>query len=154
MRYILLPLVFMFLSVTAYAIGVDKDRLEDPVMEARAQVIMKKLRCLVCQNQSITDSDASLAGDLRSIVREQVKAGKSEREILNFMTDRYGDWVLLKPPIKASTIVLWFGPLILLLVGGYLVYRYVARRPENLAPEPLSAEEQKNLKRIMGDDDK
>ncbi len=151
MRILVLPLFLIMFSLNAWAIGVDKDRLADPAEEARAQQIMKKLRCLVCQNQSIIDSDAGLAGDLRGIVREQVRAGKSEREILAFMTDRYGDWVLLKPPVKPTTAILWFGPLILLGIGGFLVFRFVARRPQRLAPEPLTQEEQDRLKRIMGE---
>lgn len=153
MRRLFLALFLMMLSLNAWSIGVDRDRLADPAEEARAQQIMKKLRCLVCQNQSIIDSDAGLAGDLRGIVREQVRAGKSEREILTFMTDRYGDWVLLKPPVKPSTAILWFGPLVLLAVGGFLVFRFVARRPQRRAPEPLTQEEAERLKRIMGDKD-
>jgi len=154
MRRLLLALFLMMLSLNVWAIGVDKDRLADPAEEARAQQIMKKLRCLVCQNQSIIDSDAGLAGDLRGIVREQVRTGRSEREILAFMTDRYGDWVLLKPPVKPSTAILWFGPLLLLAVGGFLVFRFVARRPSRLTPAPLTKAEEARLKRIMGDKDK
>ncbi|WP_339863057.1 cytochrome c-type biogenesis protein [Paremcibacter congregatus] len=154
MRHILILLICCLASVSAQAIGVDKDRLNDPVQEARAQEIMKQLRCLVCQNQSIVESDASLAQDLRAIVREQVKAGKTEAEILDFMTARYGDWVLLKPPVRGSTIVLWFGPLILLLGGGFLVIRYVRQRPETAQPSPLNAEEAEKLKKILAGEDK
>ncbi|WP_417624461.1 cytochrome c-type biogenesis protein CcmH [Paremcibacter congregatus] len=154
MRHILILLICCLASVSAQAIGVDKDRLNDPVQEARAQEIMKQLRCLVCQNQSIVESDASLAQDLRAIVREQVKAGKTEAEILDFMTARYGDWVLLKPPVRGSTLVLWFGPLILLLGGGFLVIRYVRQRPETAQPSPLNAEEAEKLKKILAGEDK
>ncbi|PHZ84513.1 cytochrome c-type biogenesis protein [Paremcibacter congregatus] len=154
MRHILILLICCLASVSAQAIGVDKDRLKDPVQEARAQEIMKQLRCLVCQNQSIVESDASLAQDLRAIVREQVKAGKTEAEILEFMTARYGDWVLLKPPVRGSTLVLWFGPLILLLGGGLLVIRYVRQRPETAQPSPLNAEEAEKLKKILAGEDK
>ena len=154
MRFLLAPIIFIALSMNAAAIGVDKDRLQDPAQEARAQEIMKQLRCLVCQNQSIVESDAGLAVDLRAIVREQVKAGQSDAQIVEFMTSRYGDWVLLKPPFKMATALLWLGPLFLLLVGGYFVFRYVRQRPEKAIPEPLSPEEEKRLKHILRENDK
>lgn len=149
MRYFLFPLILFFFSINAYAIGVDKDRLNDPVLEARAQHVMKQLRCLVCQNQSIVDSDAGLAEDLRAIVREQVMAGKSDPEIIDFMTSRYGDWVLLNPPFKMSTLFLWLGPFILFLVGGFLVFRYVSMRQSTPEPTPLNADEEKRLNQIL-----
>jgi len=152
MRFLFLPLILIALSVNAAAIGVDKNLLPDPAQEARAQHVMKKLRCLVCQNQSIVDSDAGLAADLRAIVREQVSAGKTDAQILEFMTSRYGDWVLLQPPFKASTAVLWISPAILLLIGGGLVFRYVRRRPESAVPAPLNPAEKKRLKQIIGDE--
>ena len=145
----IIPLLFLSLSIAAQAIGVDEDRLKDPAQEARAQKIMKQLRCLVCQNQSIVDSDADLASDLRAIVREQIRAGKSDQEILDFMTSRYGDWVLLTPPFRATTAFLWFGPIILLLGGGVMVIRFVRRRPEKAVATPLTAEEEKRLQKIL-----
>ena len=148
----LLTLLFMAFSLNAIAIGVDEKPLSDPAQEARAQEIMKQLRCLVCQNQSIVESDAGLAVDLRAIVREQVLAGKSDGQILDFMTSRYGDWILLKPPFKTATLLLWLGPLFLLLIGGFFVFRYVRQRPEKAVPAPLSPEEEKRLKQIMGSD--
>ncbi|MCF8473332.1 MAG: cytochrome c-type biogenesis protein CcmH [Emcibacter sp.] len=149
MRYFLFPLILFFLSMNAFAIGVDKDRLNDPLLEARAQQMMKQLRCLVCQNQSIVDSDAGLAEDLRAIVREQVMAGKSDPEIIAFMTSRYGDWVLLMPPFKMTTLFLWLGPFILLLVGGFLVFRYVSMHKSTPEPRPLNADEEKRLNQIL-----
>jgi len=147
----LLVLLFMTFSLNAEAIGVDQDRLNDPVLEARAYNIMKLLRCLVCQNQSIVESDAGLAVDLRAIVREQVAAGKNEAQILAFMTSRYGDWVLLKPPFKASTALLWLWPALLLLIGGFLVARTIRQKPGKGKTEPLNPEEEKRLKQIMED---
>jgi cytochrome c-type biogenesis protein CcmH len=154
MRFLLIPIIFMALSQSAAAIGVDKDHLTDPAQEARAQHIMKQLRCLVCQNQSIVDSDAGLAEDLRAIVREKVKAGQSDDQIIDFMTSRYGDWVLLKPPLKPATAILWLGPCFLLLIGGFFVWRYVRQKPESAVPSPLSSEEEKRLKHILRDSDK
>lgn len=153
MRFLLIPIIFIALSLNTAAIGVDKDRLADPISEARAQQIMEQLRCLVCQNQSIVESDAGLAVDLRAIVREQVRAGQSDAQILTFMTSRYGDWVLLKPPFKAATAILWLGPIFLLLIGGFFVFRYVRQKPAIARLEPLSPEEEKRLKHILRDGD-
>lgn len=149
MRYLLVPVIYFALCVNLFAIGVDKNRLEDPVLEKKAHMIMTQLRCLVCQNQSIVESDADLAKDLRLIVRELVKDGKSKEEVLAFMTSRYGDWVLLQPPFKLGTIILWLGPLFLLLIGGFFVFRFVRGRPETAIAAPLSDAEEKRLKNIM-----
>jgi cytochrome c-type biogenesis protein CcmH len=125
--------------------------LPDPVLEERARGLAKQLRCLVCQNQSIDDSDAELAQDLRALVREQLQAGKSDEEILAFLTARYGDFVLLNPPVKPATWGLWFGPLALLLVAGAGVVVYLRRRaPQDTAP-PLSAEERARLDALMAE---
>ena len=107
------------------------ERLPDPAQEARARDIFKDVRCLVCQNESIDDSDADLAADLRRIVREQVKAGKSETEIKAFLTDRYGEFVLLRPSFSAGNVALWLGPFVVL--AGGLVLLFVRLR--NRAPE-------------------
>lgn len=154
MKFLLSLIFFIALSFNAAAIGVDEDRLRDPAQEARAQRIMKQLRCLVCQNQSIVESDAELAEDLRAIVREQVVADKSDVQILEFMTSRYGDWILLKPPFKTSTVLLWIGPLLLLMIGGFLVFRTIRQRPGTVKADPLSPEEEKRLKKIIGDEGK
>lgn len=150
MRLFVVIIYLMALTLSANAIGVDKARLADPAQEARAYNIMTQLRCLVCQNESIAESDASLAQDLRAIVRQQVKAGKTDAEIIHFMTSRYGDWILLKPPLKPTTIVLWFGPLALLLIGGFMVLRYIRQNPETDMEDPLTADEKKRLKKILG----
>lgn len=115
---------FLLMTLSAHAVGVDPGKLSDPAQEVRAQDIMKQLRCLVCQNQSIVDSDADLARDLRAIVRERVVAGDGDGQILEFMTSRYGDWVLLKPPFEGAVILLWLSPLILLSLGGFAIYRF------------------------------
>ena len=124
--------------------------LQDPVLEQRARDLSKELRCLVCQNQSIDDSDADLARDLRRIVREQLRAGKSDAEIIAYLTARYGDFVLLKPPVKPATWGLWFGPALVLVIaaGGIAIYVRRRRRGED-APPPLSPEERARLERLL-----
>ena len=103
--------------------------LDDPVLESRARDLSKELRCLVCQNQSIDDSDAELARDLRLIVRERLVEGDSDREVLDFVVARYGDYVLLRPPVNLATAGLWFGPFAILLIAGTFVYFWLRRRP-------------------------
>ncbi len=107
---------------------------EDPVLEARVLRISAELRCLVCQNQTIADSHADLAQDLRQQVREMIRQGKTDAQIVAFMTERYGDFVLYRPPMKSTTWLLWFGPA-LLLVGGLAVLILVLRRRSRLPPE-------------------
>jgi cytochrome c-type biogenesis protein CcmH len=129
------------------------EKLADPGLEARARRLSQELRCLVCQNQSIDDSNAELARDLRLIVRERLSAGDSDAQVLAFVEQRYGEFVLLRPPFKLHTLALWLMPL-LLLIGTVLVLRRNARmraaggRTDNAAP--LSAEEQKRLDELLG----
>ena len=128
--------------------------LADPALEQRARELSKQLRCLVCQNQSIDDSDAELARDLRRIVREQLLAGESDAEIIGYVTARYGDFVLLKPPVKPATWGLWFGPALVLLIAGAGVAVYVRRRtgrPEERPPE-LAAAERRRLETLLRED--
>jgi len=125
--------------------------LADPVLEQRARALSRQLRCLVCQNQSIDDSDAELARDLRHLVRERLVAGDSDAEILGFLTARYGDFVLLKPPIEPATWGLWFGPALLLLVAGLGLVAYLRRRRTSAAaPAPLTADERARLEALLG----
>ena len=101
---------------------------EDPALEKRVATLSHELRCLVCQNQTLADSNAPLAVDLRNQIREQLKAGRSERDVLDFMVARYGDFVLYRPPFKASTVALWLGPFVLLLLGAWVLVRQLTRR--------------------------
>ena len=138
-------------AAPALAIGVG-EALDDPVLEARARAMGKELRCLVCQNQSIDDSDADLARDLRRLVRERLMAGENEAEIKAYLVSRYGDFILLKPPFKAKTYALWLGPAVILLLagGGAALYlRRQARRPETAAP--LTADERRRLETLLDD---
>lgn len=145
----LLLAILLALSVasTAFAIGPD-EMLKDPALEARARVIGQSLRCLVCQNQSIDDSDASLARDLRILVRERLTAGDTDQAVIAYVVSRYGDFVLLKPPMKAETLVLWFGPLLLLVGVGSIIF-IRARRKRVINTTPLSPDEQAELSRLI-----
>ena len=124
--------------------------LEDPVLEARAQTVHKQIRCLVCQNQSIHDSNAGLARDLRIIVRDRIAAGDTNDEAIQYLVNRYGDWVLLKPPFKAATLVLWLGPILILLLAGWSARTYYRATPAQVAQAvPLTEEEQRRLAEIL-----
>jgi cytochrome c-type biogenesis protein CcmH len=117
---------------------------EDPALEARMVKIAAELRCLVCQNQTIADSSAGLAIDLRNQVREMLQSGKSDREIIDYMTARYGDFVLYRPPVKATTAILWFGPA-LLLAGGVVILIVVLRRRSKMPAELFDADETEGM---------
>ena len=127
--------------------------LADPALEGRALEINQGLRCLVCQNQSIADSNADLAKDLRRLVRERLVMGESNEEVIAFMVDRYGDFVLLKPPLKSTTYVLWFGPAALLALGaaGVVVYLRRVRARGGVEAVPLSEEERRRLEALIDD---
>jgi cytochrome c-type biogenesis protein CcmH len=147
-----LAALLLLLAAPASAATNPDEMLKDPAQEARARALGRELRCLVCQNQSIDDSDADLARDLRRVVRERIVAGESDGEILGFLKDRYGEFVLLRPPVQPSTYLLWFGPAAVLLLGGGLVaafYRGRRQGPEAAAPEQLSREERARLKRLL-----
>ena len=110
---------------------------QDPETEKRVSALANELRCLVCQNQTLADSNAPLAVDLRNQIREQLEAGANERDVIEFMVARYGDFVLYRPPLKASTIALWAGPFVILLLGFWVLVRLVARRR---VPDPQLSE--------------
>jgi cytochrome c-type biogenesis protein CcmH len=120
---------------------------QDPALESRVLGLANELRCLVCQNQTIADSNAPLALDLRNQIREQLKGGKSERDVIDFMVARYGDFILYRPPLKAATVLLWVGPFLLLFAGVFFLLRRIARR----RPEPLelTAEERKRAEQLL-----
>jgi cytochrome c-type biogenesis protein CcmH len=121
----------------------------DPVAQSRAVKLAEQLRCLVCQNQTIAESNAELAVDLRRQVREQIAAGKSDAEIVDYMTARYGDFVLYRPPLKATTLLLWAGPALLLLLGAVVLGRIVHTRRAAAPAAPLSAEERARAEALL-----
>jgi cytochrome c-type biogenesis protein CcmH len=121
---------------------------DDPVLEKRVMALAAELRCLVCQNESLAESRADLAVDLRNQIRERMRAGASERDVVRFLTERYGDFVLYRPPLKASTALLWFGPLLLLAAGVIVLFGRIARR--RAAPErELSESEHARAARLL-----
>ncbi len=161
----------LFLA-TAPAWAVNPDEvMADPALESRARELSKGLRCLVCQNQSIDDSDADLAKDLRVLVRERLSKGDSDAEVVEFVVSRYGDFVLLKPPFKATTLVLWLGPLVILGFGLLAIFVFFRPRAmirasaklgaegadagaEGTAPQtpaPLSEDEKRRIEALMKD---
>src|SRR3989442_11978102 len=119
------------------ALSKEAKPAEDPKIEPRMKALTEQLRCLVCQNETLADSRADLAEDLRKQIREQMLTGKTDQEIIAFLTQRYGDFVLYKPPVKSTTYLLWFGPFVLLLGGTAVLYRFVKRRPELIQEKPL-----------------
>lgn len=123
---------------------------DDPVLEERVMNLSRELRCLVCQNETLADSRADLANDLRNQIREQMKAGKTDEEIVAYLTARYGDFVLYRPPVMPTTYLLWFGPFILLLAGLVILFRYVRQR-RNLISEqqPLSVDDHHRAEALL-----
>lgn len=142
-------LLVLLVSAPSWAVEPD-EMLADPAQEARAREVGQELRCLVCQNQAIDDSNAPLAHDLRILVRERIKAGDSNAQVMEFVVARYGDYVRLRPPMRTETYLLWFGPALVLAVAiGALI---LALRRRRAAPHtaPLDAEERARLDKILG----
>jgi cytochrome c-type biogenesis protein CcmH len=141
-------LIAFVTALPAHAVRPD-EMLSDPALEARARDVSKELRCLVCRNQSLDDSDADLAHDLRVLVRERILAGDSNDETLSYVRARYGDFVLLKPPFQTDTLLLWGGPALILLVGAIAVRRFYRGRAALTEGAPLSADEQRRLAAVL-----
>jgi cytochrome c-type biogenesis protein CcmH len=142
-------LALVFAANPAFAV-LPEEQLKDPVLEARARNLSKELRCVVCQNQTIDDSDAPLAADLRAILRERLVAGDTDEQAKAYLVERYGDFVLLKPPMNSATLFLWFGPALLLFGGAFGVWRYWRGRSVAV-PEPLDPEEQARLQALLSE---
>jgi cytochrome c-type biogenesis protein CcmH len=140
------------LSVLSAAFAVEPDEvLSDHALEARARALSKTLRCMVCQNQSIDDSNAPLARDLRLLLRERLKAGESDDEVRDFLVSRYGEFVLLEPRLNAHTVILWALPVLGLALGG-ITFLLAFRRKNRVGEIPLSPEEKQRLARLLGSD--
>ena len=152
MKY-LHTILLAFLLASSAALAVQPDEmLKDPVLEARARALSRELRCMVCQNESIDDSEAPLAHDLRVLVRDRLKAGDSDQQVLDFLVARYGEFVLLKPPLSWHTVALWGWPPTVLLVGAVMVVVDLRRRRAARASEDqanLTAAEEARLAELL-----
>jgi cytochrome c-type biogenesis protein CcmH len=147
-------LVLLLRVAPAFAV-LPSEMLPDPTLEARARALSAELRCMVCQNQSIDDSEAPLAADLRVLVRERLMAGDSDEQVLDFLVARYGEFILLKPRFNWHTALLWATPPAVLILGGIVaVVGYSHRRRAALAPAPLEPEEQEALQSLVSDADR
>jgi cytochrome c-type biogenesis protein CcmH len=139
-----LALLAAAVLVSGFALAVEpSEMLKDPALEARAREVSKQIRCVQCQNETIDESHAEIAGAMRLLVRERIMAGDSNDQIVAYMVDRYGDYIRLQPRFMASTLILWFGPLIILILGGFVVASRL-KRPGD-AVEPLTPEEEAAL---------
>jgi len=139
-------------SISLAAVEPD-EMLEDPRLESRARDLSEGVRCLVCQNESIDSSNADLARELRLLIRERIVAGDSDEQVLDYLVDRYGDFVLLKPPVRPGTYLLWFGPALLLVIGLAACVLYIRQRRPQAAggADPLSAAEQERLSSLLAE---
>jgi len=142
--------VALFFSTPALAVNPD-EMLANPALEARARDLSKGLRCLVCQNQSIDDSDAGLAKDLRVLLRERLTAGDTDQQAVSYIVSRYGNFVLLKPPFQLNTALLWLAPLLLLLLAGGGFYSFLRRTGATPEPAALNAEDEARLAQLLED---
>ncbi len=146
---VLFAMAALFVALPqAYAVQPD-EVLSDPALEKRARALSQNLRCMVCQNQSIDDSDAPLARDLRLLVRERLKAGDSDSQVLDFLVVRYGEFVLLRPRFAWHTAVLWMAPAAVLLIGGLVVFIGFRRRPAVVEPVALDSDEKRRLDQML-----
>ncbi|MEN8204958.1 MAG: cytochrome c-type biogenesis protein [Pseudomonadota bacterium] len=136
-------------SLAQAGVTLESFKFDSKAEEQHFKDLIEELRCLVCQNQSLVDSDAELAHDLRAEVYDMVQAGKNDQEIVEFLVARYGDFVLYNPPIKPSTYLIWFGPFVLLLIAGLLLLRSI-RRQQKVPAAEISAEERERLNTILG----
>ena len=152
-QFFLVLLAVLMLNTPAHSVT-PNERLNDPQLEERAREISKELRCVVCQNQSIDDSDAQLAKNLRKLVRERLIAGDSNEQVMDFVTQRYGDFVLLKPRFGGQTLLLWLAPIVFVGFGFALAFVFFKRRTEVDLTPPLSANEQEQLKKLIQEAEK
>ena len=145
-------LIVLLLMFSTLSFAIDDHQLANPEQQKTYELIISELRCLVCQNQTIADSNAELAGDLRRQVFEMLQQGKSKDEIVTFMTDRYGDFVLYNPPLKTKTALLWLGPFALLLTGLSMI-ALVIRRKKKAATTIIDKDKQEQIRHLLFDDE-
>ena len=149
LRCLSILLMCLLASVVVAQVQEEEIPSDDPVIEQRLANLSKELRCLQCQNQTLADSPAGLAADLRREIRVQMKAGKSDQEIIAFLTQRYGDFILYKPRVTFTTYLLWFGPFVLLLGGLYVLFHYIKQRRDLITETPLSADERRRAEELL-----
>lgn len=149
MKLLLALLTLLMLALPAAAVD-PSEVLDDPTLEARARAISEQLRCLVCQNQSIDDSNADLAREIRVIVRERLVAGDTDEQVIQYLVDRYGEYVLLQPVVAPHTILLWSAAPIVLVIGGIAIVLAARRKRQAEDVAPLTAEEQRALDELQG----
>ncbi|RUL99786.1 cytochrome c-type biogenesis protein [Rhizobium chutanense] len=145
---LLVILFVLFTPISAFAVNPD-EVLADPTLEARARALSAELRCMVCQNQSIDDSNADLAKDLRLLVRERITDGDSDDQVLNYIVSRYGEFVLLKPRVGMKTVLLWGAPVLLVLAGGLSLLVFARGRSGKPTGSKLTADEQARLNELL-----
>ena len=143
-------LILLIFFITSHA-GAQGATATDDALERRVQALSEELRCLVCQNQSLADSHADLAVDLKNQVREKLKQGASEKDVITFMTERYGDFVLYRPPLKATTVLLWFGPGLLLLAGLIALFLRLRKRAAATTEPALTADERARAAALLNE---
>ncbi|MGO7334741.1 cytochrome c-type biogenesis protein [Rhizobium leguminosarum] len=148
MRRLLLAFAMLLMAAPAFAVNPD-EVLADPALEARARTLSAELRCMVCQNQSIDDSNADLAKDLRLLVRERITDGDSDEAVLNYIVSRYGEFVLLKPRVSMKTVLLWGAPVLLVLAGGLSLLVFARKRAGKPTGSKLTAGEQARLSELL-----
>jgi cytochrome c-type biogenesis protein CcmH len=149
MRVLGLLVWLLLLPLAVYA-QTAQPTTDDPVANKRAVYLAEELRCLVCQNQTIADSHAELAVDLRRQIREQIAQGRSDTQIIDYMVERYGDFVLYRPPLKATTLFLWFGPPVLLVFGFAFLFQYLKSRRQRVEVQQLSDSERREAQTLLG----
>jgi cytochrome c-type biogenesis protein CcmH len=152
-RFLVALVILLALGAQVHAVE-PSEELANPALEARARAIGSELRCVVCQNESIEESPADLAHDLRVLVRQQLVAGDTDAQVIQYIVDRYGQFVLLKPPVEPATYALWFGPGVVLLLAGLGIALYLRRRqPRPDGAAPLSEAERRRLERLLAEGD-
>lgn len=146
---LLLVLLCLIASFSVAQVRRQRPVTDDPAVEERLRNLSHELRCLVCQNETLAESRADLAEDLRDEIRVQIKAGKSDKEIIAFLTERYGQFILYRPQVTPTTYLLWFGPFVLLLGGLAILFFYIKQRRDIIAEQPLSSEERRRAEDLL-----
>ena len=149
LRLLALLLLCLLASFAMAQVQTEDQPSDDPVIEQRLAKLSHELRCLQCQNQTLADSPSDLAADLRREIRAQMKAGKSDQEIIAFLTQRYGQFILYRPRVTPLTYLLWFGPFVLLLAGLLVLFRYIKQRRDQITEQPLTAEDRRRAEEML-----